>query len=270
METPPSPSSSPMVGLVNTPDQSEYHTKLAVLGSQAMREGQADQVITGVLRLLRDALAADYCALYEAPAGSERLFMRSGNGWRIKLSGDFDLDDITDANETSEPPVLADGLAPALRSPLLHFMQAHHVRSGACARIDGDKRLMGALGAYTASERRFNHAQLAFLQIGANIIGLALVLEHNAAERERAAAVQAARLKSAFLANTTHEIRSPLNVILGYCELVAENLSQAGDDSQASYLAAIQRAGKRLLSTVDKILDLARIEAGQFQTQPEA
>jgi signal transduction histidine kinase len=96
-----------------------------------------------------------------------------------------------------------------------------------------------------------------------------LTAESVVAERDRAAALGAARLKSAFLANTTHEIRSPLNVIMGYTELVAENLTEAGDRSQVRYLEAVRRASRRLLSTVEKILDYARLDSGDFDFHPE-
>ncbi|MBF6558981.1 MAG: PAS domain S-box protein [Candidatus Binataceae bacterium] len=144
------------------------------------------------------------------------------------------------------------------------------VRAGACVRgrplqlraVDG--RTIAAIAAASAAEIDGRP-------------GLALVLRDNrdqsrAAEalaQARQAAHEVARMKAAFLANTSHEIRTPLNVILGYSELIGEHLAEVGDDSQAAYLEAIQRAGRRLIGTIDGILDYSRIEAGVLELRPE-
>jgi signal transduction histidine kinase len=84
----------------------------------------------------------------------------------------------------------------------------------------------------------------------------------------RDAAVEASRLKSAFLANITHEIRTPLNVIIGYADLIAERLAELDDESGSEYSGPIRRAGQRLLHTIGAVLDLSRIESGAFELQP--
>ena len=87
-------------------------------------------------------------------------------------------------------------------------------------------------------------------------------------ERARDAALEASRLKSAFIANTSHEIRTPLNVIAGYADLVGEHLAEQGDESQKDYVEGIQRASSRLSRTIDNILDISKIEAGAFSLAP--
>jgi signal transduction histidine kinase len=84
----------------------------------------------------------------------------------------------------------------------------------------------------------------------------------------RDAAMEASRLKSAFVANMTHEIRTPLNVILGYADLMAERLAEIRDESGLEYGEPIQRAGQRLLDTIGAVLDLSRIESGAFELKP--
>ena len=83
-------------------------------------------------------------------------------------------------------------------------------------------------------------------------------------KRARDAALEATRLKSAFLANMSHEIRTPINIILGYSDLIGDYLTERGDDSQAEYLEAIGRASRRLLRTINGILDYSRLESGDF------
>ncbi len=81
------------------------------------------------------------------------------------------------------------------------------------------------------------------------------------------AAESANRAKSEFLANMSHEIRTPLNTVLGFSDLLRSLIT---DESQKSYLAAIISSGKGLLSLINGILDLSKIEAGKMDLQYEA
>jgi signal transduction histidine kinase len=84
------------------------------------------------------------------------------------------------------------------------------------------------------------------------------------AREARDAALEASRMKSAFVANVTHEIHTPLNIILGYADLMAERLAELGDERGRDYAEPVRRAGKRLLDTIASILELSRIESGAY------
>ncbi|HBE93521.1 MAG TPA: response regulator, partial [Gammaproteobacteria bacterium] len=77
-------------------------------------------------------------------------------------------------------------------------------------------------------------------------------------------AEQANRAKSAFLANMSHELRTPMNAIIGYSEMLHEDASEAGQAAIIQDLEKITAAGKHLLTLINDILDLSKIEAGRM------
>lgn len=80
--------------------------------------------------------------------------------------------------------------------------------------------------------------------------------------RDRAMA--ASRAKSGFLANMSHELRTPLNAIIGYSEILIEDMNNTGNDHSVADIKKIHNAGKHLLSLINDILDLSKIEAGKM------
>ena len=98
--------------------------------------------------------------------------------------------------------------------------------------------------------------------------GLVLNLR-DATERRRAQAAllqakrqaeEVAALKSTFLTNMSHEIRTPLTAILGFADVLAEEVE---DENQQEFVELIARSGRRLMDTLNSVLDLARLEGGR-------
>ncbi|MBK9115323.1 MAG: GAF domain-containing sensor histidine kinase [Betaproteobacteria bacterium] len=75
----------------------------------------------------------------------------------------------------------------------------------------------------------------------------------------------ASRHKSEFLANMSHELRTPLNAIIGFSEVLSERLFGDVNDKQAEYLDDIVASGRHLLTLINDILDLSKIEAGRME-----
>lgn len=71
-------------------------------------------------------------------------------------------------------------------------------------------------------------------------------------------------LKDAFIANISHEIRTPLNGILGMTSIIQESYAKNADEEDRLFFTAIERSSKRLISTVDKILNFSRLQVGEF------
>lgn len=106
-----------------------------------------------------------------------------------------------------------------------------------------------------------------------------LELEEEVSQRKQAqeellkakhVAEEASRAKSTFLANMSHELRTPLNAIIGYSEMLEEEARDSEDPDHISDLQKIQFAGKHLLSLINDVLDLSKIEAGKMPLHLES
>jgi PAS domain S-box-containing protein len=118
-------------------------------------------------------------------------------------------------------------------------------------------------------------AQSPIMDDSGTVVGVSIVARDVTAQkraqqqlaRARDEALQASHLNAAFLDNVSHEVRTPLNSILGFAGLIAESID--ADPEQRHFVEAIQRAGKRLVDTIDRVLDVSKIEAETFVTRPE-
>jgi PAS domain S-box-containing protein len=92
--------------------------------------------------------------------------------------------------------------------------------------------------------------------------------EQNELLRRQALALeQASALKSQFLANVSHELRTPLNAILGYTHLMLEGVSGEISSAQRDKLVRVDSNARHLLSVINDLLDIARIESGKMPVQ---
>ena len=80
----------------------------------------------------------------------------------------------------------------------------------------------------------------------------------------------ASQNKSQFLSSMSHELRTPLNAIIGLTEMMVTNAARFGTEKAQEPLQRVNRAGKHLLSLINEVLDLSKIEAGKLELCPES
>jgi signal transduction histidine kinase len=192
------------------------------------------------------------------------------------------------------PAFFADKIAPRLGSRLLRFLVVAGGTAGVVAVLFWLFHDTAELSALSAAERanvggtfvKLYAAVVVLIGVGAWWLVLSwesreLVEEEldrqNAevdaaraqAEANAKAAQAANQAKSRFLASMSHELRTPLNAIIGYSEMLQEEAEEKGHEGAVPDLKKIRQAGKQLLSLINDILDLSKIEASRMVLHPE-
>lgn len=166
----------------------------------------------------------------------------------------------------------------SLLEPIRYFYEQLEIKSMLTIRTSYQQQPNGAIALHQCDRLRpWNQEEIQLLQDVASQVGIAiaqatlleteiqqrqaLTKKNEALEKARVAAEAANRAKSEFLATMSHEIRTPLNSVLGFSNILESIVT---DPKGKSYIKAIVTSGKTLLSLINDILDLAKIEAGKL------
>jgi len=132
-----------------------------------------------------------------------------------------------------------------------------------------EDRLLGALAVNRKTPGGFDPQVVELLKTFATQSALAIQnarLFREIEDKSRQLQI-ASQHKSEFLANMSHELRTPLNAIIGFSEVLHERMFGEVNEKQAEYLNDILESGRHLLSLINDILDLSKIEAGRMELE---
>ena len=205
---------------------------------------------------------------------------RNRDGTNITSETDAISHSVLDTVIRSQQSLVVENAVADPRFDAAPSVKQMQLRSIMCVPLITKNRLIGAIYVENRSEAaRFAEEDLDPLAFFSNQAAVSIEnahlynnLEQRVEERTRElaqakeAAEKANRAKSAFLANMSHELRSPLNAILGFAQLTTRHENNP-DDTQEN-LDIIIRSGEHLLTLIDQVLDLSKIEAGQMVLNP--
>ena len=128
---------------------------------------------------------------------------------------------------------------------------------------------IGAMTIGWAEPDAFDDQQIALVQgfAAQAVIAIENVRLFRALEQKSRELEVASQHKSEFLANMSHELRTPLNAIIGFSEVLSERMFGELNEKQEEYLKDIYASGMHLLSLINDILDLSKIEAGRMELE---
>ena len=177
---------------------------------------------------------------------------------------------------TNDEPVLSADMESDLRD----YQVAHapiRLKSCAIVPLRSGGIIIGTVSAYNRLDGQpFNQSDVALLGALGDLVALGLdrasvlqdLQQNETALRVKNLELQrATRLKSEFLANMSHELRTPLNAIIGFSDLLLTEETGTLNVQQQDFLGSVLRNGRHLLSLINSVLDLSKIEAGHMQLE---
>jgi signal transduction histidine kinase len=236
-----------------------------------------DTILRTIVTRASQLAGADACAVFEYDEATE--------AFRLHASHNLEEEVVALARHTptrkgegiqgrmavTRRPVQIADIAgeDAYRGPLRQVLLRTGTRALLAVPLLRDDELIGGLTVNKKSPGPFAPEVIELLQTFATQSALAiqnarLFREIEAKGRQLEAA---SRHKSEFLANMSHELRTPLNAILGFSEVLAERMFGEVNEKQAEYLQDILSSGRHLLSLINDILDLSKVEAGRLELE---
>ena len=236
-----------------------------------------ETVLTRIVSHAVQLSGTDGGAIYEYDEQSEEFLLRATDHMEEELItalranpprlGDGVVGRAAISREPIEIPNISEerAYAPRMRELLERF----GFRASLAVPLLREDRIIGALVVRRKSTGDFRPEVIELLKTFATQSVLAIQNARLFREIEdKSRQIEAAnRHKSEFLANMSHELRTPLNAIIGFSEVLGERLFGELNEKQAEYTDDILTSGRHLLSLINEILDLSKVEAGRMELE---
>src|SRR5262244_3574334 len=236
-----------------------------------------ETVLTRIVSHAVQLSGTDGGAIYEYDEQSEEFLLRATDHMEEELINAL----------RANPPRLGDGVigrAAASREPvqipnileertyalrMRHMLERYGFRASLAVPLLREERIIGGLVVRRKSTGEFRPEVVELLKTFATQSVLAIQNARLFREIEdKSRQIEAAnRHKSEFLANMSHELRTPLNAIIGFSEVLGERMFGELNEKQAEYTEDILSPGRHLLSLINEILDLSKVEAGRMELE---
>ncbi len=251
-------------------DRALQQEMVSVLGQRALGGVDLPVLLAEAARVVRSTLRIDYCSILEVTPGQRELRALAEAGWpdpaMTRVSGG--LESQSGYTLLARCPVIMEDSLTETRFRLSGEARESGARSGLTVPIESGNAPIGVLAAFSRQPRSFTQDDVFFLQSVANLL-TAAIERQRAEESIRRAIAQAEganRAKTEFLSRMSHELRTPLNAILGFAQLLEID---SPTPSQSESVEHISRAGRNLLSLINEVLDISRLESGHATLTPE-
>jgi signal transduction histidine kinase len=217
------------------------------------------------------------CSIYEYDEGAEQFELRATHNYDVEFVEALRAVPLRKgeglmgrAAEMREPVQVADITQPgAYRSSVRDTLIRFGYRALLSVPLLREDQIIGSLSFNRKAPGEFPPEVVDVLRTFATQSALAIQNARLFREiADKSAQLEAAsRHKSEFLANMSHELRTPLNAIIGFSEILAERMFGDINEKQTEYLQDILESGRHLLSLINDILDLSKIEAGRMELE---